>query len=102
MKQFIILLCCLYLFACASSPRLGVDNPEFWKLVDNAEKAIDKAAEVDGEWRDSRAILQEAINQAQQGNMKQAFQMAQQAKEQGEMGYKQAIEQREVAGPWLF
>ena len=102
MKHVIILWCCLYLFACASSSKFGVDNPEFWKLVNNAEDAIDNAAEVGGEWRDSRTILQEAITQAKQGDMKQAFQLAEQAKEQGDMGYQQAIKQREVAGPWLF
>ena len=102
MKQVVVLFSCLLLFACASSSRLGVENAEFWKLVDNAEDALDQAAEVGGEWRDSRTILEEAINQAQQGNMNKAFQLAQQAKNQGDMGLRQAKEQKEVASPWLF
>ncbi len=102
MQQFAILIISLLLFACASTPGKVSDNAEFRSLVEDAEEAIDKAAEVGGEWRDSRLILQNAKNEAQKGNLDKAMQLAEQAKIQGEMGFKQAKEQEKIAAPWLF
>ena len=93
---------CLLLYACASTIENPIDNDEFNSLMKAAENAIDDAADVDGEWRDSRLILNNAKEAAIKGNLSLAMQLAQQAKEQGEMAEQQAKEQDSPSGPWLF
>ncbi len=66
-----------------------------------AEAAIDKAASVEGEWRDSRKFLKKAKAAASKADYATAIKLAEKAKFQGEMGYQQAMEQKD-AGPWLF
>jgi len=102
MQQFTLLIFCLLLFACASNPGKFSDNAEFKNLVEEAADAIEQAADVGGEWRDSRTILQSAKDEAQKGNIEKAMQLAKLAKAQGEMGFIQAKEQEKIAAPWLF
>ncbi len=67
-----------------------------------AVEALDKARSVEGEWRDARKkILKKAKAAASKGDYKKAIKLANMAKFQGEMGYKQAMDQKN-AGPWLF
>jgi hypothetical protein len=70
--------------------------------IKDAEAAIDKSATVDGEWRDAKKkILKKAKAAASKGDYDKAVKLAEFAKFQGEMGYQQAMEQKN-AKPWLF
>jgi len=70
--------------------------------ITGAEDALKKARSVEGEWRDSKkTLLKKAKAAASKGDFKKAIELADIAKFQGEMGYAQAMEQKN-AGPWLF
>ena len=70
--------------------------------IADAEDALKKAQSVEGEWRDSKkTLLKKAKAAASKGDFKKAIELADIAKFQGEMGYAQAMEQKN-AGPWLF
>ena len=72
------------------------------KAITSAEAAIKLAASVDGEWRDtSKVYLNQAKDAASNGIYKIAVQMAESAQFQAEMGYQQAMSQKD-AKPWLF
>ncbi len=78
------------------------DSAAAQSAIAAAEDALNKARSVDGEWRDSRKkILKKAKAAASKGDFKKAIELANLAKFQGDMGYKQAMEQKN-AGPWLF
>jgi len=67
-----------------------------------AEASLKKARSVEGEWRDAKKkILKKAKAAASKGDFKTAIKLANKAKFQGDMGYKQAMDQKN-AGPWLF
>lgn len=67
-----------------------------------AEAAINKAAKADGAWRDSSSkTLKQAKSAANKGGFKLAIKLANKAKFEGEMGYQQAMGQKN-AGPWAF
>ena len=69
------------------------------QLIKEADSAIKKAASVDGEWRDSSGkYLKQAKAALSKGDLETAKKMAEKAKFEGEMGYQQAIEQKN-AGP---
>ncbi len=72
------------------------------QLIKEADAAIKKASSVDGEWRDSSGkYLKQAKAALSKGDLETAKKMAEKAKFEGEMGYQQAVEQKN-AGPWLF
>ena len=67
-----------------------------------AEAALKKARGVEGEWRDAKKkMVKKAKAAASKGDFKKAIKLANKAKFEGEMGYTQAMEQKN-AGPWLF
>jgi len=71
-------------------------------MIKAAEAAIEKSASVDGEWRDAHSkYIKKAKAALAKGDLKTAMKDAKTAKFQGEMGYKQAVEQQ-TAKPWLF
>lgn len=71
-------------------------------VIKQAEAAIKKAKKVDGEWRDSsKKFLAEAKEAANHGDTALALKLAKKAKFEGEMGYQQAMDQKN-AGPWMF
>ena len=77
-------------------------SSEIEQLIKEADAAIKKAASVDGEWRDSSGkYLKEAKAALSKGDLATAKKLAAKAKFEGEMGYQQAVEQKN-AGPWLF
>jgi len=77
-------------------------SPAAAAAIDDAESAIKKASSVDGLWRDTASkIITSAKDAAAKGDDATAIKMANKAKFQAEMGYKQAMSQ-EKAGPWLF
>ncbi|MGD8938733.1 MAG: SoxXA-binding protein [Gammaproteobacteria bacterium] len=72
------------------------------QLIKEADAAIKKAASVDGEWRDSSGkYLKQAKAALSKGDLETAKKLAEKAKFEGEMGYQQAVGQKN-AGPWLF
>ena len=70
--------------------------------IEAAEAALDKARSVDGEWRDAKSkMIKGAKEAAAKGDFEKAIKLANKAKFEGEMGYAQAMEQKD-AKPWLF
>jgi hypothetical protein len=64
--------------------------------------ALKKARSIGGEWRDTKKkLIKKSKAAASKGDFKQAIELAREAKFQAEMGYKQAMSQKN-AGPWLF
>jgi hypothetical protein len=67
-----------------------------------AGAALKKARGVGGEWRDSnKKMLKKAKAAASKNDFKTAIKLANKAKFEGEMGYAQAMDEKN-AGPWLF
>lgn len=62
-----------------------------------AKAAQEKAASVDGEWRDTASIIKKSEDAAKKGDFVKATKLANQAKLQGEMGYKQTIDQEKAS-----
>ncbi|MDT8404637.1 LysM peptidoglycan-binding domain-containing protein [Sulfuriflexus sp.] len=60
-----------------------------------AEAARKKAASVGGEWRDTGKILKSAKKALAAGDVAECIKLANKARRQGEMGYAQALEQRD-------
>ena len=97
----------LALSACGSTGGQGNmaaagGSSDVEKLIKDAEASIKKAASVDGEWRDSNSkYLKGAKAALSKGDIETAKKMAEMAKFEGDMGYQQAVGQKN-AGPWLF
>ena len=66
-----------------------------------ANDARKKAASVGGEWRDTGKFIKQAKAAAADGDYEKAIKLANKAKTEGELGYAQAISQKD-AGPWSF
>lgn len=67
-----------------------------------AEASLDKARSVEGEWRDAKKqMVKKAKAAASKGEYDKAIKLANEAKFQGDMGYQQAMDEKN-AGPWLF
>jgi hypothetical protein len=99
---FILSGCSLFQGGGGSMGSSGGASPEVEKMIGEAEAAIKKAKSVDGEWRDSvKKYLKKAKAAAAKGDNDKALKLAKEAKFEGEMGYQQAVEQKN-AGPWLF
>jgi len=64
-----------------------------------AKAAQTAAAEVDGEWRDTGEMIQEAEKAAAEGNYGTAVELANKAEDQGKLGKEQAITQKNVGNP---
>ena len=101
MKKLATFAAILFMTGCATSGMKMSSDDNFESVASEAKAAIKKAASVDGEWRDSEKILNKAEKAAKAGDMKVALKLAKTAEFQGEMGYKQAMGQKN-AGPWLF
>jgi hypothetical protein len=64
-----------------------------------ADKARKKAAGVEGEWRDIGKMLKKAKKAVEKGDYAKATKLAKKAKRQGELGYQQAVSQKELKMP---
>ncbi|NOX75414.1 MAG: SoxXA-binding protein [Gammaproteobacteria bacterium] len=94
----------LALSGCASTDNalVNADAAAAKAAITAAEAALKKARSVEGEWRDAKKkLVKKAKSAASKGDYKTAITLANKAKFQGEMGYQQAMEQKN-AGPWLF
>ncbi len=74
------------------------DKATYMKTFAEAKMWQKKAASVGGEWRDIGKFLKQAEAAAKKGDYDTAVKLAAKARFQGEMGYKQALEQKN-AGP---
>ncbi len=74
---------------------------DFQTLVKETEAAIEQAAAVRNEWRDTRKIFKKGLEAEKAGKREQAIKLIQKAKKQAELAVQQAKSQRN-AGPWLF
>jgi hypothetical protein len=80
----------------------GADAASATAAIEAAEAALDKARSVEGEWRDAKAkMIKGAKEAATAGDFEKAIKLANKAKFEGEMGYAQAMGQKD-AKPWLF
>jgi rhodanese-related sulfurtransferase len=72
---------------------------EFAAAVEKAEAAAKKADSVGGEWRDTGKMIKQAKAAAKKGDYDQALKLANTAYRQGELGYKQAMSQKDAGFP---
>lgn len=75
------------------------DQADFEKAITAAQEARKKAAAVGGEWRDIGKFLKEAEQAAKKGDFATANKLVEKAKQQGELGYEQAMNQKGVGLP---
>jgi hypothetical protein len=68
-------------------------------VIEKAEAARQKAASVGGEWRDTGKLIKKAKHAAKEENFTAAQVWAKQALHQGELGYQQAMQQKDVGFP---
>jgi hypothetical protein len=80
----------------------GADAAASKAAISAAEAAVKKAKKVGGEWRDTKKkFIKKAKAAASKGDHKKAIKLANKAKTEGELGYKQAMDEKN-AGPWVF
>ncbi|MEE8428563.1 MAG: sulfur oxidation c-type cytochrome SoxX [Gammaproteobacteria bacterium] len=60
-------------------------------LISEATAILDKASAAGGEWRNSRKLLKKARAAAKEGKLNQAVLLADEAKQEGELAYTQAM-----------
>jgi len=85
-----------------SSASGGADAAASKAAISAAEAAVKKAAKVGGEWRDTKKkFIKKAKAAASKGDHEAAIKLANKAKAEGEMGYQQAMDEKN-AGPWVF
>ena len=110
MKKLALAIACTTLFALSACSTTGSNdkgkggdgNAEVAAVVKEAAAAIKKAKSAGGEWRDSsKKFVKQAKAAASKGEFEKAMKLAKRAKFEGEMGYQQAMGQKE-AKPWLF
>jgi hypothetical protein len=82
----------------ASAEQTAAAKAQFETAYAAAKAAQRKAAAVGGEWRDIGKFLKQAEQAAENGDPAKGIALANQARLQGEMGYQQALAQKD-AGP---
>ena len=81
-----------------STPVLSIAGSDFDKAVKEATAEIDKAKKANYEWRDSRKILEKAVEAEKAGKHEEAMKLAKKAKQQGILAVAQSKQQKN-AGP---
>ena len=67
--------------------------------IEKAETARKNANAVGGEWRDTNELIQKAQDANQKGDFNIAIELANKAQHQGELGYQQAIKDKNATFP---
>jgi acyl-CoA reductase-like NAD-dependent aldehyde dehydrogenase len=102
-KRILFSLGLLAGFLCCGMTTLSLANEisaaKVQQLIDAAEAARKEAAAVDGEWRDTAKMIEKAQELLEKGDHEAAAQLANQAAEQGHLGYEQAISQKDLKMP---
>jgi len=94
--------CSIFEGGSGGSSAADADAATAKSAIAAAEAALDKARGVEGEWRDAKKkMVKKAKAAASKGEFEKAIKLANKAKFEGEMGYKQAMDEKN-AGPWLF
>ena len=75
----------------------GLSKDQAAAAIQAADAARNKAASVDGEWRDTGKMIKQAQAALEAGNLADAIRLADEAKAQGELGYEQATSQANVS-----
>ncbi len=104
MKKLAVVFAALSMVAmvgCSTFESKKEEAVDYPTLVKQANASITKARSIGGEWRDSAKLLKKAAKAEKAGKMEKAIKLAKRAKFEGEMGYKQAKNEKK-AGPWLF
>jgi len=86
----------LTLTACGSSPDTSHNKDDATSSILAAENANKKAKKVNYEWRDTGKIIKKAKKAQKEGNFDMAVKLADKAKRQAQLAYKQYLEQREA------
>lgn len=69
------------------------------KAIADAEAAREKASSVGGEWRDTGKMIKEAEGLMNSGEYEKAIKLANKAMRQGQLGYDQAIAEKDAGFP---
>ncbi len=99
MKKLALVIAIITLAGCATMKKN--EMVDFQTLVKQTEAAIQEAAAIGGEWRDTRKIFKKGLEAEKAGKHNLAVKLIKKAKKQAELGIAQAKSQRN-AGPWLF
>lgn len=85
--------------AAAVAPADSAAATEAQQAIAAAEQARKQAAAVGGEWRDTANMIEEAGELAKSGDYAAAVKLANSAKRQGELGYAQALAEKDAGFP---
>jgi hypothetical protein len=81
------------------STQAHADAAEYEEMLRAAEAAQKTAAEVGGEWRDVGKLIKAAKAAADSGAYGKATALANKARQQSELGYKQALAEKSAGMP---
>ena len=87
------------LFASLPATVGADEKPDFEAAWAEADEARKKAASVGGEWRDTGKMLKKAKEAAAAGEHEKAMKLVNKAKKQGELGYEQAVSEKDADLP---
>ena len=101
MKKVIIAVAsAAILSACgATGPTKSLEDAN--AAIVTASGANEKVKKVNYEWRDTGKLIKSARDAKGKGEFDEAVKLANKAKFQGDMGYEQAMGQKDIK-PWLF
>jgi hypothetical protein len=88
--------------ASSSSPGAGAatgSSADAEKAIAAAELARKRAASVGGEWRDTGKMIKQAKQAASSGDYAEAVRLADKARRQGDLGYEQALHEKNAGFP---
>ncbi|OOZ36369.1 SoxXA-binding protein [Solemya velesiana gill symbiont] len=90
---------------CATASEKGMtakQSPkaaEVAQMISDADAARKKAASVKGEWRDTGKFIKNAQKALEASELERAMKLAKKAKAEGELGYAQAVAQKDLKMP---
>ena len=74
-------------------------NGEVQQAIEEAKVAYKKADSVQGAWVNTPKLIKKAEKAAAKGDMAKALKLAREAKQEAELGYKQAVYERDNWSP---
>jgi hypothetical protein len=103
-KSFLRFTIAALLLGASLAPIMAADasDPNIAKaqqMIEKAEAARKQAASVDGEWRETAAMIEQAKSELTKGEVAASMKLAAEAHKQGVLGYQQAVSQRELKMP---
>jgi hypothetical protein len=79
--------------------RAASSGAEAQQVIASAELARKRAGSVGGEWSDTADLIKEAKKAAESGDYAEAARLADQARRQGDLGYEQALHEKNAGFP---